>query len=89
VPTEPETERKAKENKITKNCGLRFIADHERTYKGTLLWVKNLVKIMPVRGVGVRDIGIILQISTSTVLKVLNADRDEGKRPGKPAHRPV
>jgi hypothetical protein len=32
-----------------------------------------MVKIMLVRGVGIRDIGIILQISITTVLKVLKS----------------
>jgi hypothetical protein len=39
--------------------------------KGTLSWVKNRIKIMSVRGAGIRDMGIIRQISTTTVLKVL------------------
>jgi IS1 family transposase len=32
-----------------------------------------MIEIMPVRGVGIRDIGIILQISITTVLKVLKS----------------
>jgi transposase-like protein len=69
----PEREKNnAKQNYLCKECGRQFISDHERTYKGTLSWVKDMIKIMLVRGVGIRDIGIILQISITTVLKVLN-----------------
>jgi hypothetical protein len=32
-----------------------------------------MIKIMLVRGVGIRDIGIILQVSITTVLKVLKS----------------
>ncbi|MDR2740755.1 MAG: IS1 family transposase, partial [Treponema sp.] len=58
-------------NYFCKDCDRQFVSDHERTYRGTFSWVKNMIKIMLVRGVGIRDIGIILQISITTVLKVL------------------
>jgi transposase-like protein len=66
---------KGKQNYLCKECGRQFISDPERAYKGTLSWVKNMIKIMPVRGVGIRDIGIILQISITTVLKVLKSTK--------------
>jgi IS1 family transposase/transposase-like protein len=66
---------KGKQNYLCKDCGHQFISDHERTYKGTLSWVKNMIKIMLVRGVGIRDIGIILGISITTVLKVLKSTK--------------
>jgi IS1 family transposase len=34
-----------------------------------------MIKIMPVRGVGIRDIGAILEISIATVLKVLKSTK--------------
>jgi transposase-like protein len=37
--------------------------------------VKNMIKIMVVTGVGIQDIGIILGISITTVLKVLKSTR--------------
>jgi transposase-like protein len=43
----PEREKnKAKQNYLCKECGRQFISDHERAYKGTLSWVKNMIKIM-------------------------------------------
>ncbi|MDR2740665.1 MAG: IS1 family transposase, partial [Treponema sp.] len=42
---------KGKQNYLCKDCGRQFISDHERTYRGTFSWVKNMIKIMPVRGV--------------------------------------
>jgi hypothetical protein len=35
--------------------------------------VKNTIKIMPVTGVGIRDIGVILEINRGKVLKVLKS----------------
>jgi IS1 family transposase len=34
-----------------------------------------MIKIMPVGGIGIRDIGILLQISSTTVLKVLKSTK--------------
>jgi transposase-like protein len=62
---------KRKQNYRGKDCGRRFISGHERTYKGTLSWVKNMIKIMSVGGASIRNIGAMLQISSTTVLKVL------------------
>jgi hypothetical protein len=43
------------------------------TYRGCLSRVVGLVKIMPVRGIGIRDISVVLQISITKVLKVLKS----------------
>jgi hypothetical protein len=40
---------------------------------GTLSRVKNMIKIMLVRGIGIRDIRAVLKISITTVLKVLKS----------------
>jgi len=45
----------------------------ERRYRGTLAYITNWIKIMVVRGMGVRDISIILQISIEKVLKTLRS----------------
>ncbi|MDR2786213.1 MAG: hypothetical protein LBB83_09900 [Treponema sp.] len=37
---------KSKQNYRCTDCGRQFISDHERTYRGTLSWVKNMIKIM-------------------------------------------
>jgi hypothetical protein len=44
-------------------------------HNGTLSRVKDMIKIMLVRGVGIRDIGIIIKISAGTVLKVLKSTK--------------
>jgi transposase-like protein len=64
---------KGKQNYRCKDCGPQFISDYERTARGTLSRVKNMIKIMLVRGVGIRDMGIILEISITRVLKVLKS----------------
>jgi hypothetical protein len=43
------------------------------TYQGCLSRVVEMVKIMLVRGIGIRDIGTVLQISITKVLKVLKS----------------
>jgi hypothetical protein len=40
-------------------------------YRGCLPWVVQMVKIMLVRGIGIRDIGAVLQVSITKVLKIL------------------
>jgi transposase-like protein len=64
-----------KQNYLCKDCGRQFIPEHECAYNGTLSRVKDMIKIMLVRGVGIRDIGIILKISAGTVLKVLKSTK--------------
>ncbi|MDR0567798.1 MAG: IS1 family transposase, partial [Spirochaetaceae bacterium] len=61
------------QNYLCKDCGRQFIADHEKTYRGCLTGIAELVKIMLVRGVGIRDISAILRISVTKVLKVLTS----------------
>ena len=65
------------QNYLCKQCGRQFIADQERTYKGTLPWIVPLIKIMLVRGNGVRDISTILKISVKKVLKTLVSTKYE------------
>jgi transposase-like protein len=60
---------KGKQNYRCKGCGRQFKSDQEDAYKGTLSGVKSMIKIMSVRGVGIRDIGITLKTSGATVLK--------------------
>ena len=59
------------QNHCCKDCGRQFISDHEKTYRGCLSGIAELIKIMLVRGNGIRDISIILCISISKVLKTL------------------
>ena len=59
------------QNYLCNACLKQFISDHERTYRGTISGLVSLVKIMLVRGIGVRDVSTILNISTKKVLKIL------------------
>ena len=61
------------QNYLCKTCGKQFICDLERTYLGTLSNILNSIKIMLVRGVGIRDIAVILKISVKKVLKTLTS----------------
>jgi transposase-like protein len=61
-----------KQNFLCKECGRQFISGHERTYNGSSSWVKNL---MLVRGIGIRDISVVLKVSIGTVLKVLKSTK--------------
>jgi transposase-like protein len=59
-----------KQNYRCKDCGRQFISSHEITYRGCLPAIVNLVKIMLVRGMAIRDISTVLGISITKVLKV-------------------
>jgi IS1 family transposase/transposase-like protein len=61
------------QNYHCKDCSKQFISDHERTYRGSLSWITALIKIMLVRGCGIRDISIILSVSVKKVLKTLTS----------------
>ena len=59
------------QNYLCKACSKQFISEVARTYKGTFFYITNMIKMMLVRGMGIRDIRIILQISIEKVLKTL------------------
>ena len=54
-----------------KECNRQFIADHDKTYKGTISTIVNQIRLMMVRGSGVRDIAIVLCVSIYKVLATL------------------
>ena len=54
-----------------KECNHQFIADHEKTYKGTISTIVNQIRLMMVRGSGVRDIAAVLSVSIYKVLATL------------------
>jgi IS1 family transposase/transposase-like protein len=64
-----------KQNYLCKNCSRQFISDHEKTYQGCLSGIAAAVKIMLVRGMGIRDIRAVLKISIEKVLKILKSTR--------------
>jgi IS1 family transposase/transposase-like protein len=60
-----------KQNYFCKDCGRQFIGNHALSYKG---WHSDLIRkilLMLVRGVGIRDISEIENISIGKVLSVL------------------
>ena len=68
------------QNYLCKSCGKQFISDHERMYRGSIVWIITVIKMMLVRGIGIRDISCILKISVGKVLKPLCSSRYEIKR---------
>jgi IS1 family transposase/transposase-like protein len=64
-----------KQNYRCKDCGHQFIGDYEKTYRGSLSWITGLIKIMLVRGIGIRDISAVLKISITKVLKTLKSGK--------------
>jgi transposase-like protein len=60
-------------NYLRKTCGHQFISLHDVTYRRCLPAVINLVKIMLVWGIGIRDISAALSIGSATVLKILTS----------------
>jgi IS1 family transposase len=63
--------------KAKRTNGRQFVADQERTCKGTLSRIVPKIKLMPVRGNGVKDISAVLEISIKKVLKTLVSTRYE------------
>ena len=60
-----------KQNFLCNNCGRQFIGDHALSYKGCLSSLNQKILKMLVRGIGIRDIAEIEQISINKVLSVL------------------
>jgi transposase-like protein len=61
-----------KQNYLCKDCGRQFIGDHALTCKGCYSKLYKRIEKMLVRGVGIRDIAEIEEISTDKVLSVLS-----------------
>ena len=59
------------QNYLCKDCNRQFIADNDRTYKGTISGISDVIKRAMVRGCGIRDIAEILLVSIGKVLSVL------------------
>ena len=62
-----------KQNYLCKNegCGRQFIGDHNLTYRGCHSNINRKITLMLVRGVGIRDISKIEEVSIGKVLTVL------------------
>jgi IS1 family transposase/transposase-like protein len=63
------------QNYLCKACGKQFISGLERTYRGTLSCITGMIKIMLVRGGGIRDTSTALKISVKKVLKTLTSTK--------------
>ena len=61
------------QNYLCKECGRQFIADSDRTYKGTIAWFFGAIKRALVRGCGIRDVAVILEVSIGKVLETFVA----------------
>jgi IS1 family transposase/transposase-like protein len=60
-----------KQNYFCKNCGRQFIGDHALKYKGCHSSLIHKILLMLVRGIGIRDVAEIENISIRKVLSVL------------------
>ena len=60
-----------KQNYLCNDCGRQFIGDHNLTYKGCCSSLINKIMLMFVRGLGIRDIAVIENVSIGKVLSVL------------------
>ena len=60
-----------KQNYLCKDCGRQFIGDHALSYKGCHSSLTHRILLMLVRGIGIRDIAEIEQVSIKKVLSVL------------------
>ena len=60
-----------KQNYLCNCCGKQFIGDHALAYKACHSEIKHKIELMLVRGVGIRDIAEIEDISIVKVLSVL------------------
>jgi IS1 family transposase len=67
------------QNYICKDCGRQFIAEQDRTYKGTSAGINDTIKRALERGCGIRDIAAILLVSIGKVLSVLENSHYEFK----------
>jgi transposase-like protein len=57
-----------KQNYLCEKCGRQFTGDHSLCYKGCHSGPIRKILLMPVRGIGVRDIAEIEKVSIKKVL---------------------
>ncbi|KAA6321661.1 hypothetical protein EZS27_028712 [termite gut metagenome] len=60
-----------KQNYLCKNCFRQFIGDHALPYKGCHSGLIHRILLMSVRGIGIRDISVIQEVSVRKVVSVL------------------
>ena len=62
-----------KQNHQCKDCQRQFIGDHALTYQGCHSRIEDRIRLMTVRGCGIRDIAIITSVSIGKVLSTLGS----------------
>ena len=62
-----------KQNYQCKDCKRQFIGDHALTYNGCHSRIEDLIRLMTVRGCGVRDIALIASVSIGKVLSTIGS----------------
>ena len=62
-----------KQNYQCKDCKRQFIGDHALTYHGCHSKIEDIIRLMTVRGCGVRDIAVIASISIGKVLSTIGS----------------
>ena len=62
-----------KQNYQCKDCKRQFIGDHALTYNGCHSRIEDKIRLMTVRGCGVRDIAIIASVSIGKVLSTIGS----------------
>ncbi|MBI0427665.1 IS1 family transposase [Psychrobacter sp. NG27] len=62
-----------KQNYQCKDCKRQFIGDHALTYNGCHSRIEDLIRLMTVRGCGVRDIAVIASVSMGKVLSTIGS----------------
>ena len=60
-----------KQNYQCKDCKRQFIGDHALTYNGCHSKIEDLIRLMTVRGCGIRGIAIITSVSIGKVLSTI------------------
>ena len=62
-----------KQNYQCKDCKRQFIGDHALPYHGCYSKIEGSIRLMTVRGRGVRDIAVIASVSTGKVLSTIGS----------------
>ena len=65
--------RAGKQNYQCKDCKRQFIGDHALTYQGCNSQIEDKIRLMTVRGCGIRDIAVMISISIGKVLSTISS----------------
>jgi transposase-like protein len=62
-----------KQNYQCKDCKRQFIGDHALTYQGCHSKIEDRIRLMTARGCGIRDIAVMISVSTGKVLSTIGS----------------